>query len=312
MLSYNPTALERGVRAAFWHFYNSAPTSYVDRLATRVSSNGTDEKYAWIGHPPQMGAVTDEIEFTPLSDASYTLENLLYGAGIEIRRSVLADDRTGDLLGQIRRLANVARMHPNKLLIDALINGTSTTVDGLSNTCYDGVAFFSASHPARGRQSSTQSNLHSGAGVTVANLKTDIGAVIAKLAGFLAENNEPINETMTKLEIVCHPTLMANFNEAIYASIISNTSNVGNRDFQISILPTARLSDTDDWFMLNVTDAGDRPLIFQEREPLEFLALDTPTSGDDAFDREVYKWKTRYRAAAGYAHWAKAVKVTNS
>lgn len=303
-ITYNPSQLTKGARAIFMEAI-ATEANIVDRLATRVASDSDSEDYAWMGEPPQMDEFVDELKFTPMSDATYQLQNKTYTSGIAVRRKDLEDEKTGGIAMRIRQLAEVAGRHPNKLLTTALTEGTT-------NTGYDGVAFFSASHPARGQQSATQSNLLTGSGTTTANVQTDLNAAVSALANFLAENNEPLNESFSRLVVVAPPILRKPLLEAVNAGIIAQTSNVQLADLGFDLIFSPRLTaDSASDFYVGIQDTAVRGLVFQDRVAMEFTAQDN-ADADSAFTREEYRYKTRYRARAGYGLWQKMVKINNT
>lgn len=304
MITPNQVSLEKGIRGEFLQIVMGEQT-LVPRLATVIPSTARTEKYAWLGDAPQLKDVTnDPIEVTPLSETSYSLENYTYASVIGIHRNDLADDQVGAFLLRARQQFTQAMRHANKLLIAAL------TANG---TCYDGAAFFSDSHTARGQQTSAQDNLLAGTGVTVSALKTDLIAAIAAMWGFKDEANEPFHSESAQpsFAIVCPPSLGMPFREVVNASIISNTSNVSFEGMRFDIIPSARLTATDanDWYLMR-TDQPLRGLILQDREPLtlEVLERDQQTS----FFNEQFFYKVRRRYRVGYGPWQNAIKTVNS
>lgn len=303
MQTYNQSLLTAGMKGLFLQTLSGAElNSYVPQIATVMNSYGSDEDYAWIGESPALQEFDGTLKYVPMSDGSYNLVNTKYAVGVAIKRDDLADDKVGGLAIRIQQLALNTVGHKNKLLIDALINGTT-------NTGHDSNAFFSATHPIRGQQTATQSNIVTGTGTTTAQIQADITSAIVRMLGFKAENNEPFHEEPQQFKIVAPPALLGNMNEAVFASIISNTSNVRNRGISLEPIFTSRLSDANDWYLLHVGGSV-RPLIMQDREP---VTLEESTTGSEAaFQREQWEYKVRGRYAVGYGHWANAVKVANT
>ena len=303
MISYNPSQLTKGARAIFMQALGQE-TNVIDRIATRIPSDSASEDYAWMGEPPQMEEFLDEVKFAGMSDTLYSLVNKTYTSGIRILRKDLEDEKTGGIAMRIMQLAEVAGRHPNKLLTAALTEGTT-------NTGHDANAVFSATHPARGQQTATQSNLLTGTGVTTATVQADLNSAVAALAGFLAENNEPVNESFARLWIQAPPELRKPLKEAIQAGVVAQTTNVQLSDLSFDLMFNPRLSATStvDWYM-GIQDTVVRGLVFQDRVPLEFTPQDQADS-DASFVREEYRYKTRYRSRAGYGLWYKMVKINN-
>lgn len=304
---YTPTSLIKGIKGTFFAALEALPPNMVQKIATVVPSTAIQENYAWIGEPPQMIEQLDEVKFTPLSDASYILPNKLFSSGITVRRRDLEDEQVGGIRMRINQLAEVARFHPDLLLIQALTQGTSATL-GLG---YDGNAFFSTTHPARGANtgSGIQNNLLTATGTTTAQIQTDLNLAISALANFLAENGEPYHPGGVKdLVIVAPPALMQSMRQAVMAPIVAQTSNVAWDSFNLTVRFEPRLTATSatSWYLLH-TGGYVRPLIFQDREPLEFSALEGLS--DINFIREEYRYKCRARYNVGYGPWQHAVKV---
>ena len=106
----------------------------------------------------------DERILEGLAQHEYTIINKDWENTLAVDKNKLADN-PGFITPRIKQLAFQAARHPNKLVINAL-------VDGNVNLCYDGQAFFADAHPQEG-SGVTFDNLLAGSGVTVANIQTD-------------------------------------------------------------------------------------------------------------------------------------------
>lgn len=299
-------ALTKGLRAEFIRrTMDPAPLALIGKLATIVPSTATSETYAFFDELPQLEELKDQVKYSGFSDGTYAILNKEFAGGVKAKRAEIMDDQLGIILLRIRQLADRARKHPLKLLFDLMNNAESATL-GL---CYDGVAFYSSSHPARG-DSGAQDNLLDGTGVSVAALKVDIGSAIAQMRGFLDTAGEPYHETIDprELSVVCGPELEQPMKEALGAAIISNTSNVLVGQVG-DVIVNQRFTGTNDWDLLYTGDAM-KPFLLQEREALSFTEQ---TEGDsDSFDRLVWKWRAYRRGNAGYGMWQNAVRTKNA
>lgn len=306
--TFSPSVLTKGALSTFFEQLSGERASLIDRWATRVDSNADAENHPWLGEPPQMAEVVDEVVFTPMSDANYKLTNVTYAAGIQFPRRTVITDQTGGVSRRIQQMAVVAAMHPNKLLIQNLIDGDSATL-GLDVT---NEAYFNDTHAARGTLSSTQDNINVGTGTTTAQVSADFNAALAQGLDLLAENGEPFREEVTQIEVVAPPVLMKPMKEAVRAQVISQTTNVQFEGMTVGFTFTARISadDANDWY-IGFSDSPVKPLIFQNLEALNFTSLDTDES-ELAFNAEVYRYKTRADYATGYALWQNAQKITNT
>jgi len=299
-LLYSSTSLEKGLKTLFLQNF-TAESSYADRLCFVETSASDQEKYEWLGQAPQMSELKGERKITPLSDTGYTLSNTTYESTISIKRNHLEDNQTGSIRRRIQQMAQTASAHVNKLVINALVNATT-------NTGYDSVAFFSDSHTARADEGSTQDNLLPGTGTTSALIATNLASAKATMLGFTDESGEPFHgDGNIGLTVVAPPALEKNFREVLGAGIISNNTN--HQDGMADLIISPRLSDADDWYLLR-TDNLARGLIFQQRSPIEFSALESNT--ESSFLKEVYMYGVRARYAVGYAFWQSAIKMVNS
>lgn len=296
----NPVTLERGLRAAFIKaFNNSENPSDVMPFILETTSDGADEKYGWLGQSPSMSEWVDERRLKSLNDFDYTLKNKDYEATLSVDRNTIEDDRLGAVQTRINDLAAKAKIHPRKLFIDALVNGTT-------ELCYDGQPFFSASHSEG--DSGTQSNIVTGTGTTLAQLKADIDTCEANMMSFKDDVGEPINEGTMKIGIVCHPSLMRSFTELNTLSQINNGDNaMKGRISQITV--SSRLTDKNDWYFANIGE-GIKPIIRQVRKAPTFAALEG--SSDNGFMRKTYSYGVDSREVFGYGLWQKMIKVTNT
>ena len=298
-LTYSPTSLEKGLKTLFIESFQ-AETSYADRVCYVESSASDKEKYEWLGAAPQMTELKGQRIVTPLSDTGYELENKIYTSTIEIQRKHLDDNQTGSIKRRISQMALEASGHVNKLVIDALVDGTS-------DACYDGTAFFGNSHPARADEGGTQDNLLGGTGNTTSACATDFAAAKAAMLSFKSESGGVFHgDGGGSYIVIAPPQMEKSWLEVLGAGMISNTTNMQSGMAQLITSP--RLTDTNDWYLLRADHL--RGLIFQERDALEFTALETNT--ESAFMRETYSYGCRARYACGYGFWQAAVKTVNS
>lgn len=306
--TFNPTVLEKGVKGRFIFASQIATMNLKERIAMTELSTSDQEKYAWAGEVDQLEEVVDEVRFSPMSDASYTLANTVYAKGLAIKRTNLDDDQIGMFLRRISDLAKRGMTHPDKLIVQALIDGASATL-GLD---YTGEAFFNATHAARGFQTATQSNIVTGTGTSTAQVAADLNTAMAQQLNFVDEANEPFHEEVRSYALVAPPALMKALKEAIKAQVIAQTSNVQFDEVTFDFIFTSRLTtdSADDYYLLNTTQPDNRALIFQQRDALELTSLQQES--ETGFKREQYLYKARARHAVGYALWQNAIKVDNA
>jgi phage major head subunit gpT-like protein len=86
--------------------------------------------------------------------------------------------------------------------------------------------------------------------------------------------------------------------------VINTTDNVLKGAASVVALPWLTLGTT--WYLVK-TDGILRPFIFQDREPVEFTALDQPDS-EEGFKREKYLFGVRARYRLTYGYWQYAIR----
>lgn len=296
----NPVTLKKGLQAAFVKAFNNAedPADVMPFIMDTVSTSNKED-YGWLGQSPNLSEWIDERKLKGLLDFEYSIPNKDYEATLKVNRNALKDDQLGNVKIRIDDLAKKARQHPRKLFFEALVDGTT-------DLCYDGQAMFSASH-AEG-DSGTQSNLISGTGTSLAQLKADIENVIAKMKRLKDDTGEPFNEGDISIGIVCPPELEAKFDELNTLKQISNNDN--SMKGKIKQLTTSgRLSDANDWYIGDVAP-GMKGVIRQKRQEPEFNALEGDSS--EGFMRKNWLYGIDYRVGFGYGLWQKLFKVTNT
>lgn len=296
----NQKTLERGLRASFMKSFNNAEDpKEVMPFIMETSSDGRDEEYGWLGQSPSMSEWVDERKLKALNGFSYALVNKDYEATLSVDRNALEDDRMGAVQVRINDLALKAKVHPRKLFFDALVAGTSAL-------CYDGQPFFSASHVEG--DSGVQTNLYTGTGVTLAQLKADIEGAEAQMRLLKDDVGEPYNEGEIKIGIVCHPSMVQKFRELNTLVQISSSSN--SMQGRISLIAdSGRLVDANDWYFANINE-GLKPFIRQVRKPATFASLEGES--DNGFMRKQFHYGVDSREVFGYGLWQKMIKVTNA
>jgi len=299
LIKNDPILLEKGLRAEFLKSFNNAenPADVMDFI-TETQSTSNKEGYGWLGNVPQLVEWTDERKLKGLMSFDYEIQNKAYEATLQVDRDMIEDDQLGAIKIRIQDLASRAKTHPRKLFFTALINGTS-------DLCYDGQAFFSASHSEG--SSGTQSNIVTGTGTTLAQLQADIESAVAKMKGFKDDQGEPWYEGDIKIAIVCPLALEWKFKQLNSLELVNNSSNALKGQIA-KVVSSGRFSDANDWYIANI-NPGLQAFIKQNRRAPEFASSE---KGDRAFMSKMIAYGIDYRVGFGYGYWQKMCKVTNT
>ncbi len=292
--------LRKGLSAAFIKAFNNHEDPK-DVMGYILSTTSTSDKedYGWLGNTPSMTEWLDERKLKSLNEFDYQIKNKDYEATLSVDRNAIKDDQLGNVKIRINDLAKKARIHPRQLFFELIEAGTT-------DLCYDGLPFFSASHVEGA--SGVQSNLQTGSGITLAQLKADFIAAETTMLSYKDDTGEPWNEGEVKLAVVCHPALKELFNELNTQVQINNSSNsMKGRISQITV--SSRLTDTNDYYLVDMSE-GLKPVIMQKRQEPVFNALEGDS--DAGFMRKKYSYGIDYRVGFGYGLWQKMIKVTNA
>jgi len=293
-----------GIKAEFQQAFDATPTIYQD-ICTRLVSTTEKESYRWLGSVPAMREWGTGRKSVGMVTQAYDITNQRFEATCEWDRSEEADDQVGGIRLRIGELAQRAAQHKDSECARLLINGHSSGYNA-----YDGLPFFSASHVSG--KSGTQSNAITSIAAninapTTAEARTALAAAISQLLSLKDDQGEPYSNDATGLICITPPQTYLTFLEALSATIIASTSNVLANAARV--IGFARLSTASVFYLLK-SNVAIRPLVFQDREPIEFRTL--REDSETGFMREKFLAGVRARYAITFGEWARAVKVTLS
>ena len=295
------TLTEAGIKSEFFQRLGEVPSVWQD-FCTVIKSNTKTEHYGFMGRTPPMSAWgTGRLARGMFSD-TYDVTNERYEVTLEVDRIELDDDQTGQIRVRIGEMASRAAQHKDMLLAHLLANGASA-----GYLSYDGVPFFDDAHESG--KSGIQSNLSAPAATdpdnpTSTEFRTAFGQAVAQLLGLLDDQGEPMNLSASGLVCVVPSSMYVPALEAISATMLASTQNVLAGAAKVATLP--HLSDSSCWYLLK-TDVPVRAFIFQDRDPIEFNALEGKS--DEGFLREKFLYGCRARYAMSYAYWQHGIHV---
>lgn len=283
-----------------------AQLSTVDQIWMKMAMSTTSskklEQYNWLGKNPPMREWTDERNIARLRNYEMQIRNRKWANGLEVDQDDIDDDALGMYEPAIAELATEAMFHRYDLLLQCLIGGFGTTLFG---PCYDGLAFFSASH--KDGDGPTQNNLTTGA-LTTANYRAAWQAMMS----LKDENGHPMRVAPTHL--VVGPALRATARDLLLAERNANGSS--NTDFQtVELVVSQQLQNgivingstvnaASQWFMLDLSRPV-KPLIFQMRKQIQFRSVVGADSKDKFMQDKLY-FGCDGRYNVGYGLWQRA------
>ncbi|MHB8071553.1 MAG: Mu-like prophage major head subunit gpT family protein [Candidatus Cryosericum sp.] len=320
-----PEQLRMSSRAIIGIFYEelakSLAGSWMNQLGFLVTSNQESETYKWLGMAPGMEEWKGKRPITSLrAMPPYTLINKIFNAVLDFSIDDLRRDKTGQMRVRIGELADRAAEHWEEL-------GSTLMLNGASDLCYDGKAFFAADHEEG--NSGAQANLLTSSEVPALNVATAtaptpyemaqaILGVVQQFYGLKDDRGKPINGNAKNFLAM----VPVSFWGAAVAALTGKVLNTGagsidnplqalmsNQQMQIGVLPNPYLTWTTDFAVFR-TDGRAKPFIKQLEYPTKVIAIaeGSELEKNDRINRFIVEDSKN----AGYGFWQHAMKATLS
>ena len=293
---------------------NTGP-AWVDKVSNYFESDQASEEYAFLGQVPALREFIGGLHAKGLIENGLTIANKEFESTLELKRTDVERDKTGQIQVRINELARITNAHWASLLSSLIASGSSLV-------CYDGQYFFDDDH-SEGK-SGTQSNkinsdisgISTGVHGTVTAPSTgefagSIMSGIAQITGFVDDQGEPMNEEAQKFLVMVPISLYSVASAAaIHEYLAAGEQNVltAGKKFEIDVVANARLSAWTDTFAVFRTDSEIKPLIRQEEVPPEMEAI--AEGSERAKINKTYLYTVYARRNAGLGMWQNACLVT--
>lgn len=227
---------------------------------------GTGELREWLG----------EREEKPSVVWAETIKNKDWEGSLYVPVNAYKDDKLGVYRGQAQALGHAAATHPTYLLGQALIQG-------FTKVAYDGVAFFSASHP-RGGTLAVQSNVVSGA-LSATTFRT----ALSQLQSMTDYYGKPLRSRSMGMKVYL---IVGPSNRATAKSIVAlatTASGAGNPDYEEAevIVDEDLIGDYANYWFVSYGGGPVYPLILQIREKPDLLIISNPEHPDIIYKKRV-------------------------
>lgn len=133
------TGLYVGFRNDFNKGFAGAKPQWGEIAALTPSQSDTNS-YPFMGTFPQLREWLGDRQVKNVTLYGYTLKNKMFEGTVEVDRPSIMNDQHGVFRPMMEQMGYAAGMHPDELVFTELAAGAT-------NLCYDGQAFFDASHP---------------------------------------------------------------------------------------------------------------------------------------------------------------------
>ena len=276
-----------GFRAVFLAAYEGATPSWAP-LAFEVESSSAAETYEFITGVPGMKEVIGEVKLEEFASAGFTIANKEWASTVPVKIADIERDKLGLYRPAFQEMADVARMHPEKLVAD-LLSGGFTAND------WTGTTFFHTAKPYDPKDKSKGAPTYSNKGTAVLSAPN---FVIARAALRKMKDAKGNNLNLgRKLILVVPPALEETANKLRTAEMLGNDTNTLRNTFETVVLNDLT-SDTA-WFLLEGGRAI-KPLVVQYESRPQFIAGDDQKS-THAIQEKKFIYQAYGRWNAGYA-----------
>lgn len=296
-----------------WNFqfqkaYEAAPTWWQE-VATEVPSNSEFNTYGWFAKMPTLRKWVGDRVATNLATYSQIVTNDPYELTIEVDRPKIEDDQYSIYTQQFQMLGLQAKRQPDVLMASVLQNGQSTAI-------WDGVNFFSATHPTskyvgQVTAANQQNYWSSGTALTFDNYQT----VRATMMAYKGEDGLPLQVTPNLLivppqlevtaRLICEASYVAPQTMGAITQVGQN-ENPLKGSAKVLVVPQLA-GDATTWYLLDTTKPI-RPFIYQNRKSPE-LVMRTNVDSEPVFVRNQFQYGVDMRGAASTALWFLAAKA---
>jgi phage major head subunit gpT-like protein len=277
-----------GLQGRFMRGFQKAELFYT-KITLATDSNTHSEIYPFLGDITGLEEWIGERQAKDLKAYDFQIKNRHFEATIKINRDLLEDNQVAGFYPLAEILGVRAAEHPDELVASLIING-------FTNLCYDGQAFFATTHPVG---STTASNK----GTTA--LAADGVAYAAARAQMMNLTNDAGKKLNIRPNLLVVPPALETVarqllnNDFISVSGGSTQNNIWKGSADLLVVP--QLTDANDWFLFDTKQILPA-MIFQTRKAAQLVPR-TSLTDDNVFWKNEFVWGVDYRGEAGYAAW---------
>lgn len=279
----------RGIFIGFNTLFNKAleeQKPLYERVATVIPSTTDAETYAWLGDVPGMREWIGEREIQNLAGSDYVIKNKDFELTVGVGRNAIEDDKIGLYNPSIQMLGQSAAMHPDELIFELL-------KDGFTEKCFDGEAFFSASHKIGEKTVSNKGTA-----------KLTLDAYVAARSAIMSLTNSKGRALgLVPNLLVVPPALEGVARSITQSDFINGSTNTMKGTAEALVVPQLAGKDAA-WYLL-CTTRPIKPLIYQQRKKAKFVSK-TAENDDNVFFQKTYLYGADSRGNAGFGFWQMA------
>lgn len=289
--------LTKGLKAIFKKSYGEALKSgFASKICTVVKSESDSEDYSWLGAVPKIREFLGERQAKDLANFNYNIRNKTWENTLGIKRTDIEDQKLGMITMRVQELAQEAARYPDELAATFLTNALGSAA--APYLCYDGQGFIDTDHPAPTMIGGAVQANRAGTALASATL----WAAIAAMRMYRDDTGRILNIHPNLLLV--EPCLEQTSRELLADFTGSAASKaIGDLGLELEVVPylySTTIVANGNWFLC-ATKGVVKPLILQQRSPIEFGSLEKDS--DSGFIRDEYLFGTRARYNIGAGPW---------
>lgn len=281
------------LKVVYTDAFNSHKESAVlDSIAMIVPSTSAVTQHGWLNQIPRMREWVGDRNVNNIESDKLKITNRRYENTVEMPRDDIEDDNHGLYRNLATMIGMEAAIHPDKLVVDELTDGTTTN-------WVDDVAFFIGS---RTYGANVIDNT-----VTGALSQSTLETAIDQMGSFLGHSDDPLG--VMPFALLYGPSNRVNAFNLLKNDFAAQEANGGSATDRTQgqnpnkgiVIPveSKRLvgSQSSDWYLLGEI-AGIRGLAYQQRVVAEFQASRLQLDSDFLFNTDKFQFGVRARGAA--------------
>lgn len=220
----------------------------------------------------------------PLQGASKTISPVKYGLGVSISEEAVNDGKIDLVADMVRKMARSAKESKEVNAMNLFNQGFD------SATTADGQYLFDTDHTTPSGRT-FRNELSAAADLSVTSLETALYDFETQFVG-----DSGIIEMIRPKFLLVNPLNRRYADELVNSMGKADTADNNKNSFKdegLIVISSPHLTDTDAWFL--VSDPSQHGLRIIQRE-------DVQTKGEECFDTDSIKYKSRYREAVAAVH----------
>lgn len=275
-----------------------ARKSEYKKYCTISPSTGESETYEWLAGLPGLREWIGPRVIQGLQMQDYTLKNKKYEGTIGFNIDKL-NDNPKIVKARIPMLAQACMDSIDGQFFTAVVAGASAL-------CHNGVSFYNDTHPADFDGGSTFDNIVTGAGASVANIKTDFDKAKVMFLGFVQRNGRKLFRILNpKGLMIFHSIALDSAMREVFDIDKLTATGAPNMYYKQAQHQAVGDLSGNDWY-ISITDKAIKPWMFQVRDNLKGKWDET-----GSFDTQNIKYGVDGRWVFGYTMPQLSVLIDN-